>query len=64
VLRRLWARKKNEGICYEEWQNRAHDGLETDKSRFEGLRIIKIDTTDSRTQAILPITYPWTKQLT
>lgn len=46
VLRRLWARKKNEGICYEEWLNRAHDGLETDKARFEGLRIIKDDTSD------------------
>jgi predicted kinase len=48
VLRRLWGRKKNEGICTEEWRARAHDGLEMDKARFERLRIIRMDTTDSK----------------
>ena len=46
IMRRLAARRKNEGICYEEWLNRSHDDLEIDKARFEGLRIIKVDTSD------------------
>jgi predicted kinase len=44
VLRRLWARKKNEGVCYEEWLNRSHDGLGIDKARFEGLKILRVNT--------------------
>ena len=44
--RRLWVRKKDEGICIEAWRNKAHDCLETDKARHEELRIIKIDTSE------------------
>mgnify|MGYP006288618667 CR=1 FL=1 len=47
VLRRLFARKKNEGVCYEEWLNRAHEGLEADMERFGGLRVVRIDTSGS-----------------
>jgi predicted kinase len=44
VMKRLWARRKNEGICIEEWRARAHDGLETDLARFEGLKILRVNT--------------------